>query len=40
MRIPWIGIAGLLLGMVAGMVSVIRMALAAGNTPAKKDSSR
>jgi len=35
---PWIGIAGLVLGMVAGMVSVIRMALAAGNTPSKKDS--
>jgi len=32
----WASIAGLLLGIAAGMVSAVRMALAAGNSPAAK----
>ena len=32
----WATIAGLILGMAAGMVSVVRMALAAGAPPAKR----
>jgi ATP synthase protein I len=32
----WASIAGLVLGIAAGMVSAIRMALAAGNSPATK----
>jgi F0F1-type ATP synthase assembly protein I len=32
----WATIAGLVLGLVAGMVSVIRMALGAGNPPGAK----
>jgi ATP synthase protein I len=35
-HIHWAGIAGLLLGIAAGMVSAIRMALGAGNSPAAK----
>jgi len=34
----WAAIAGLILGIAAGMVSAIRMALAAGNKPAPKGS--
>lgn len=30
---PWVAIAGLVFGMIAGMVSVIRMALGAGKAP-------
>ena len=36
----WIQIFGLILGIVAGMVSAIRMALAAGNAPSKRDGGR
>ena len=34
----WIGIAGLVFGMISGMVSVIRMALSADNSPSRKGS--
>jgi len=36
----WVQIAGLILGIIAGMVSAIRMALAAGNPPSKRDGGR
>jgi F0F1-type ATP synthase assembly protein I len=32
----WMSIGGLIFGMIAGMVSVIRMALSAGNSPKAK----
>jgi ATP synthase protein I len=34
----WATIAGLIFGLTSGMVSVIRMALAAGNSPTRKGS--
>jgi ATP synthase protein I len=40
LHIHWVQIAGLILGIVAGMVSAIRMALAAGNLPSKRDGGR
>jgi F0F1-type ATP synthase assembly protein I len=36
-QMHWATIAGLVFGLIAGMVSVIRMALGAGNAPAKRD---
>jgi ATP synthase protein I len=35
----WVGIAGLVLGMISGMVSVIRMALTADTSPSRRTGS-